>query len=261
MHRAAVDAAVVVEVSAHRETDRPVPVDVARTRERVAEQIGVVEGGRESAGGVADLLLGPDGAVGLEHHDVDGPPLGATVVVEMGADRQVADTVGVDVAHTGERRPEAIVVVEGGGESAGGVADLLLGPDGAVGVQEQDVDRAPVGAAVVVGVRSDREIGNGVAVEVAEPGDRLAEQVAVVEGGGESAGGVADLLFGLDGAVGVEEQDVHSAAIRGRRRRPGTPRPRCRSDAVGVDVADAVDGDAELVIVVEHWRRIRRRCR
>jgi hypothetical protein len=43
---------------------------------------------------------------------------------------------------------------------------------------------------------ADGEVGGAVAVEVADAGDRGAEVVVVVEGGGEAAGEVADLLFG-----------------------------------------------------------------
>ena len=63
--------------------------------------------------------------------------------------------------------PNSVVVVEGGGEAAGGVADLLFGFDGAVGVEEEDVDGAAVGAAVVVVEGADGDVVDAVAVEVA----------------------------------------------------------------------------------------------
>ena len=95
-----------------------------------------------------------------------------------------------------------------------GAAELLLGLDGAIGVEEEDVHRAAIVAAVVVSVSAHGEVRDPIAVEVAQGGYRAAEAVAVVEVGGEPTLRAADLLLGLDGAIGVEEEDLHRAAIR-----------------------------------------------
>ena len=175
------------------------------------EQVGVVERGGQAAGRVADLLFGLDGAVGVEEQDVDRAAVGAAVVVEMAPTAMSSmpspSTSPIPATQRRTRRCR-----RGWRSGRRRVADLLFGFDGAVGVEEQDVDRAPVGAAVVVAVAPT-------AMSLTPSPSRSpmprtpAEAVGVVEGGGQAAGGVADLLFGLDGAVGVEEQDVDGAAV------------------------------------------------
>src|SRR5262249_19775378 len=110
-----------------------------------------------------------------------------------------------------------------------------------VRAHEQDVDGALVDPAVVVGVRTDEQVGDAVAVEVAEVDDRAAELVLLVELGGEAARGVADLLGADDvpelrGGGGREESSEEdredeasggcSHALPGRWRRGAVPRRR-----------------------------------
>src|SRR5690606_8004419 len=115
-----------------------------------------------------------------------------------------------------ERGEEAGVVGDGDGEvdgpTLGGYGDApgRGSRDGEVGrfpVEEQHPHRPGVEVAVVVPGRSDGELGDAVAVEVAERGQRAPEEVAVVEVAGESALRRGDLLVVADAAEGVEEED------------------------------------------------------
>ena len=53
---------------------------------------------------------------------------------------------------------------------------------------------------------------DAITVEVADTGNRIAESVVVVEDGSEATGRVGDLLLRLDGAIGVEEEDLADVA-------------------------------------------------
>ena len=194
----------------------------------MAKLVTVVERGSEASGCVADLLLGLDRAVGVEEEDVYRATVGTAVIVVVGADDNVVDAVVVNIANGANGATEVVKVVKRGTEAASGVADLLFGPDRAVGIQEQDMDGAAVAPAVIVPEGADGDVRETVAVEVTDTGDRYAETVVVVEGGRQAASAIADLLFGRDGPVGIQEQECRRRHGRSRHRRPcGRPR-RCR---------------------------------
>src|SRR6185503_17766551 len=109
--------------------------------------------------------------------------------------RHHARAGAIEVADGGQGASEAVLVVERSGETTGKVGDLPRGVAGAVAVEEQDLDGAPVEPAVVAGRDADREGGDasGGAVDVAEIRERGAELVPVQERIGEVAHEVADL--------------------------------------------------------------------
>ena len=168
VERTAVGAAVVVAGGPHRQIDRAVAVEVAQSGHRTAEVVTVVEHGGEPALRVGDRLLGLDGPARVEEQHMERATIGAAVVIAPCPDSDVDGAVMIDVADPGDSSAESIVVVQGGGESAGGRGDLLFGSDGAVGVEEEHVDRAAGGSAVVVALGADHEIDDAVAVEVAD---------------------------------------------------------------------------------------------
>jgi hypothetical protein len=104
------------------------------------------------------------------------------------AHREVDDPVTVQIAEGLHARAELVAVQQRPRESSRGVADLLAGLHGPAGLEEQDPDRAPVRAAVVVEQGSDREVEHAVAIEVTETRDADAEGIAVVQDAREAAG-------------------------------------------------------------------------
>ena len=168
---------------------------------------------------VADEVL-PLGAESVGEVGVVGHPVPLVAVVgvvlqigvphRLGRDRAVLDAAGTQTRHGAA---ELVTVVEASREAAGRGADLLVRLHGAVGVEEEDPDRALIGGPVVIAVGADSKVGDPVAVEVAERGDGDAEEVARVEGAAEAAGRLADLLLGGDRAVGVHEQDPDRSLI------------------------------------------------
>ena len=183
---------------------------------------------------VADLLLRLHRAIGIEEQHVDRASPGAAVVVTVGSDHDVDDPIAIDIADPVDGVTEEVVVVQGGGEPTRGVADLLLGLHRAIGVQEEHVDRTTVGAAVVVELGPDHDVGEAVTVEVTDTSHPLAEPVVVVERGGQPTRGVADLLLGLHGAIGVQEQDVDRTTV-----------------AAAVIILGHTDGDVVDAVTVE----------
>ncbi len=59
---------------------------------------------------------------------------------------------------------------------AAGVGDHLVGQHGAVAVEEQDVHRSP-SCAPIIGVASNQQVGDTVAVEIADAADRRSELI------------------------------------------------------------------------------------
>ena len=97
------------------------------------------------------------------------------VVITDRSDRDVLDTIGVEVADSCDRDAEKVAVVECCGESAGGVADLLLGDNVRGGGRGRGVE--VVGLAVAVGVLCIARIAVGVGVSILGAGENA---VAVV---------------------------------------------------------------------------------
>lgn len=98
--------------------------------------------------------------------DPDGAAVGSAIVVAHCSHSEVDRPVPIKVADGGAFEAEEIAVTQTSAEAAGCVRDLRVGLDRAVGVEEEDPDGASVGATVVVVPRTDREIGDAVAVEV-----------------------------------------------------------------------------------------------
>ena len=115
-------------------------------------------------------------------------------------------------------------------------------------MEERREDDAAAGAGGLLGVRrTDRQVGNAVAIDVAEPGHRRAEVVAGRDRLGEGgAGEPGELLAVANRAIGVQEEHPHGAGVRGE-----AVVPRCAQgdvhDAVAVDVTEGGSRGAEAV--------------
>jgi hypothetical protein len=182
----------------------------------------------------------------FEEQDVDWRRGWAAVVVVPGADGDVGDAVAVEVADGGDAVAELVEVVEVAGEAAGGVADLLLGADGAVGVHEQDVDGAAVGAAVVVFRHADGEVVDAVAVEVADRPVTSWPRLSSSSSGPVRPPAVAEIFCSSatvsDGRAGFDVEVVGLAVAVGVEGVAGV------AVAVGVGVLEG-GGDAVAVVV------------
>ena len=82
-----------------------------------------------------------------------------------------------------------------------------------VGVEEQHPHRATISAPVVIVDRPDGQVGNAVAVEIAQRGQGEAEEIIVAQTADKTSLRVADLPVRLHRPVGVEEQHPHRAAV------------------------------------------------
>src|SRR6185436_8576880 len=101
---------------------------------------------------VADLLDREHRPATVQEQDVDRAAVDAAVVVEPGTDRDGVDAGAgaIQVAQTVDRRAEIVDVVERGAREVDGIADLLDREHRPATVQEQDVDRSTIAAAVIV---------------------------------------------------------------------------------------------------------------
>ncbi len=201
-HGARVRAPVGVLNRAHDEVRDAIAVQIAESCQRSAKPVAIVKRAGEAALGVADLLVGFDGTVGVEEERPQRAAVDPCRAVRGCAHGEVSDAIAVQVAESGHGLAESAAVVQESSKTAGGAADLLLALDRAVGIHEEDPDRAAIGCAVVVSRRADGEVANAVAVEIAEACGRLSEGVAVVQYSREAALGIADLLVALDRAIG-----------------------------------------------------------
>jgi hypothetical protein len=75
-------------------------------------------------------------------------------------------------------------------------ADLLMGFDRAVGVEEQHPHRAAIGPPSSSTRRAYDCVAHAVGIEVTDVGHRGTEEVVVVERAGEASRQIADLLLG-----------------------------------------------------------------
>jgi hypothetical protein len=201
------DRARAGELGSHGEIRPAVGVQVAEGRHGAAE--GGVRG-RES--GLRDQLLGTHRAEGIEEQDPDRP---REVGVARLSERQVEHAIGVQVPEGSDRRPEARE--QAAAETARGAADLELGSDRSVAVQEEQPQGAARGLSVVVARGADGEIRHPVPVEVAQGTGRGAEGVARIEIAAETARRVADATLGGNAAVRFkgEEPQLSRSDLRG----------------------------------------------
>ena len=141
----------VVARHADGQVHHPVAIDVAGRAHAAAEARPGLE-----PGNVVDVdpLLALHRAIGIQEEH----PHGADAVALPVGDGEVGDAVVVEVAELGQ----TLAPLGTGGhlaeEATLGLTDLLLALHGAVGVQEENPDRAGVAAAVVVAARRHREV-------------------------------------------------------------------------------------------------------
>lgn len=234
-----------------------VAVQVAQATDAGAEGVLLVHVVVEEVPGrLADLLQATDDAVGAEADDphgadVAGLLLGA-VVVSHRAHGDVVQPVVVQVADGREARAELVALVEHRWHAAVLEADLLMALDGSVRVEEQHPDGTGVLAGVVVTGRADHQVGNVVAVEVVDGGERGAEAVLGVELTREAALSLGDHLLRLDGTVVVQEQDPDGAAVAAAALAVVGGAHGQVDDAVAIEIAQGRRSDAQQVAVVDH---------
>ena len=151
-----------------------------------------------------------DRAVGVEeqypHRAVTEPP----VVITSCTHGQVYHAVTIKVTQRSHRCAEIVNRTQSAGETALGVADLLVRFDRAVGVEEQYPHRAMSAPPVVIAFCPDGQIANAIAVEITQRGHPGAEVVVLIQDAGEATLGVTDLLMCQDGArLGVGVLPTH----------------------------------------------------
>jgi hypothetical protein len=113
--------------------------------------------------------LGLDGPVRFQEEDPDRA-LGhsVAVIVPVGPDRDIDHPVAVEISEVRDAPAKKVRIVQRPGEPAGGRADLLVSLDGPVTVQKEDPNGPLTGASIVVLRGRDRQILDGVPIEVAE---------------------------------------------------------------------------------------------
>jgi hypothetical protein len=130
------------------------------------------------------------------------PPGAARVAGDT--DREISDTVPIEVSGRGQRHAEEVERVERDAESTRRRADLLLGLHAADFVEEEHPHGTREGRAVGISRGTHGEVADAVAVEVADRRQRSAEGVVRVERAPEPAGERADLPRVLERAIGRE---------------------------------------------------------
>jgi hypothetical protein len=189
--------------------------------------------------------------VAFQEEHPEGAERIAAVVVQDCAHRDVPGAVAVEIPERRDRESEEIGVVEDAAEVAGRGADLLLRANGAVRVQEQVPERPAIRTSVVVQRRPHGDVGDAIAVDVAEGRDRPAQVGLREELLVESAAERADLLLRDDGTRGVEEEDPHRATLPAPVAVVSGPDGEV-GDPVPVDIADGSDRGAESIGGVQH---------
>jgi hypothetical protein len=79
---------------------------------------------------IGRLRVLSDAAVFVQEQDPHGPSIESTLIIGRGADRQVRNSITVEVAQVSDRRAEFVSVSERAAE--GGIADFLIGVHPAV---------------------------------------------------------------------------------------------------------------------------------
>ena len=187
----------------------------------------------------------------------------AARVVPVGARRQVAHAVAVQVAQECHRHSEVVMVVQ-----VGSVLRVAVDLRGvlyrAVGVHQHDVHGAPVGAARVVPVGARRQVRHAVAVQVAEGRDGSPKAVAIFQVGAVLGGAVdlhgavyqaADVYRAVEVycPVDVQQHYMHGARVVASRA-VVSDGPDCQvAHAVAVQVAEGRHGSPEVVTVFQVW--------
>ncbi len=253
-------SAVVVQLDTNSDIGDAVTINVTDASDASAETIVVIEDRIEAASGITDLLLGFDCAVTVEEQHVHRSSVASAVAVASCTHCDVDDSINIDVSGTGDRSPEVVVGIEGGGQAASRGADLLLRPDRTVVVQEQDVDRATVTTATVVIERSaDNQISDPVAVDVSRPDDRRTEPVAIGKAIHQTAGDVADLLLRSDRSIGIHQEDEDSASVRATVVVPSGSNSNI-DNAITIDIAYRSDRTKDILVVKRTGKSARRRA-
>jgi hypothetical protein len=125
------------------------------------------------------------------------------------------NAIAIEVSQRDYRNPELIGIVQNSEETSVCVADLLLGLDGPVSVQEQHPHRSTVSvqSTVVVESRTHGQIRDTVPVQIAKRCQGTAKLINILKDAGKATCRLADLLFGFDGPIGIEEQHPHRPTV------------------------------------------------
>ena len=209
VHRARVGPGSVGSVRAGRKI-RGAPV---RPPDGQGEPELVVVGKRGAVWGDVVYLGGPlYGAVAVHQHHVDGAAAGPARIVLGRAGGQIRYPVAVNIPDVQHGAPKVVSV--GKRRAVGSRAVYLDGAlYGAVAVHEHYMNRAAVGAALVVEGGAGRDVRYPVAVQVPDAGNGYAKQVKAAKR--RAVGRRAVYLGGaLYCAVAVHEHDVDLAAPR-----------------------------------------------
>jgi hypothetical protein len=168
---------VGVRGSPDGDVDTPRPADIHEGVDRDPEDVTWIEIAREAPHALRDFLFGDNAPRRGQEEDPDRAGLRSRLIIEVRADCDGPDgpTCSVQVAQARDSGAESVAVGKRSSEVPRGRADLRMGLDRPVRVQEEDPDRASARSSVVVVDRSDRQVGHPVAVEIPEGVEAVSE--------------------------------------------------------------------------------------
>ena len=196
-----VSSVVVVSQCACSNVVDSITIQIADTRDRVSQTVSLIENGCESSSGVTDLLFSLDSPVGVEEKNMDGSVIGSAVVVKLRTDGDIKYSITVNVTDAGYGKTKLISIVKRRHEPPRDRADLLLILDCTVSIHEQDIDRTPVRAAIIVTQCAHYHVDNTVPVKIADAGDRPAKSIVGIQCAREPARDITDFLLVNDCSI------------------------------------------------------------
>ena len=168
-------------------------------------------------------------AIRIQEQSVKGAAAGRVLDIAIGPDHQVRHPVSVEVAERRDRRSKLVTITERRA-AARSAADFRRAARRAVRIEGQQINGAAIRSSRVILKRTDSEIGDPVAIDVARRRDGNPEGIVRIEA--RPAVRVARNSAGrFDGSVAVEKEDVDRA--RTVAARPG----RQVDDTVSVQIA------------------------
>ena len=205
-HRAPVRSAIVIPIGSDGQGGDGLriggAVEIAQARECDAEKVAVTEFTGEAAVEIANFLVMFDGSVVIKKQDPDRAPIRSARVV-LGSDGEVGYAVAVEIAQVRYGTSKFVFILKFAGEAAFGGADLLRAFDGAVVVEKQDPHGPAIDdSSIVILDSADGEVGDAVAVEIAQVCYGPAQIVQVFEPSDKIAFGGAYFLKRLNLCAG-----------------------------------------------------------
>ncbi len=185
---------VIIPRSPDRNVLDPVVVEVPYAAGSLPETVSVRKASTKFSVRVRYLLVALHRAVGVQKEDVQRSSTRSAIIVSYRSHCDILDPVVVEVSYLGDRITEIVSIIKGCRKTSSRVRYLLEALHGAVGVHEQDVHCAPVGAAIIIFTRTYGDILDAIVVDVTYPSDHLAKKVSIGKVRSEVSGGIRYLL-------------------------------------------------------------------